>query len=655
MSGRKIFKRLMGIDEALSILRRSVKLEPLGVEEVPVEECFGRVVAEDIICNVDIPPFDRATVDGYAVKSRDVAGAREDSPISLRIIGSIRAGEWPTVEVENGSAVEVSTGSPIPFGADSVVMVEFTKTVGDKLIVYKSTVPGENIAPAGSDIMMGETIVLKGTMLTTPLIGALAAAGYRKIKVYRKPKIGVFSTGLELVEPGGVLGHGKIYDVNTYTLISSLKSMGCTPICYGIVGDDEREIEETLRSALMECDIVLGSGSTSAGVGDVMYRVVPRLGNPGIIVHGLKVKPGKPTIIAVLDGKIFFGLPGYPVSCLTIFSLVVKPVILEVMGLKEVREEFVDARLRSRVLGVRGRVKLQPVALSPLKGELVAFPVPATSGSIGMLSRCDGFVEIPDNVDYVEENSIVKVKLYEKVDFEKRLLFIGSHCPVVEHMLKMLSREYDAKLISVGSTGGFKAALRGESDVSGIHLLDSETGRYNRPMVERFGRGKLLLVSGYYRRQGLIVAPGNPLGIKSIRDIIEGDVRFINRNKGSGTRILFDKLLSETCRELGITVDDAVGKIKGYNVEAKTHSSVALAVKIGRADVGLGIELAARMHGLDFIPITWEEYDFVVNKLKLERECVSKFLSLLKDRDTIEYIKKTPGYRPKENVGDVVE
>uniref|UniRef100_A0A7J2TIV0 molybdopterin molybdotransferase n=1 Tax=Archaeoglobus fulgidus TaxID=2234 RepID=A0A7J2TIV0_ARCFL len=645
---RKVFRHISTIQEAFEAIERFCKLER-EVEEVDILNATGRVLAEDVHAIASVPPFDRATMDGYALKAEDTFGADEDNPARLKIIGKIEAGEWPELEVKRGEAMEVSTGSAIPRGANAVVMVEFTRERDGFVEVFKPVYPGENIMFAGSDIMAGELLLRAGTQLTHREIGVLAACGVKRVKVFRKPKVAVLSTGNELLEPGEKIKLGKIYDVNSYALCSAIEENGGTPIRIGIVRDDEEEMKMAILEALEKADIVLTSGSTSAGFGDRMYRVLEDIGK--VAVHGIAVKPGKPTIIAFKDGKPIFGLPGYPVSALTIFEILVAPLIRKLSGLTAERKK-IEARLAAKVFSEAGRRELLPVHLVLGKDGYSAYPVTGSySGAITALAFSDGIVEIPENVIMLEENERVEVKLFSMIR-PADLVFIGSHCVGVDVILK-LSR-IGAKVINVGSMGGIIAVKRGEADVAGTHLLD-EDGTYNENIIRKLGVRNAVLVKGYLREQGFIVARGNPKKIRGFEDLLREDVRIINRNKGSGTRLLLDTNLRSLAEKIGLDFSELIKRINGYEVEAKTHDAVAVAVATGKADVGIGIKSVANLYDLDFIPLRSEEYDFLIPKDRLEKESVKIFLRTLESEEFARKIEKIGGLKVYERTGEMIE
>jgi molybdenum cofactor synthesis domain-containing protein len=349
MSDRRIFHKLLDIDEVEKELSRYIRFEPLGVEYVELINSYGRVLAEDIYSPIDHPPFDRSMVDGYAIRSIDVAGADDLHPVELRVKGSIPVGVHPDISVGEGKAVEIATGAMIPRGADSVVMVEYTRRKGDRVLVYRSTYPGENISTSGSDISVGDLVLLKGTILTEREIGLLAGLGFKRVKVYKQPRIAVYSTGNEVIEPGDRLQPGKVYDVNGYLVTNLLRSIGAYVEYKGLLPDDYDIVYETLSRDLERYDILITSGGTSAGLGDLIYRVFDNLGEPGVVIHGLKIKPGKPTVFAIARNKLLIGLPGFPLSCYMVTHRIVKPLIEKFTGYRSRGRGWVNARIPVRI------------------------------------------------------------------------------------------------------------------------------------------------------------------------------------------------------------------------------------------------------------------------------------------------------------------
>ncbi len=651
---RKVFRELTNLEHAYEIL---MKYEPpRSIEEVPLTEAIARVLAEDVISDVDVPGFDRSALDGYAVRAEDTFWADEENSVKLEVKGRSAAGHPFNGEIGELEAIEIATGAPLPRGANAVVIEEDTVREDDlHILVLRAVSPGENIHGAGSDIRRGETVVYRGTILSAREIGALAAVGREKVKVYAKPKVGIFSTGDELVSPGGRLDFGKIYDVNSYTIFSSIISDGGAPERLGILPDKYDQMKEEIEKALEKYDLLLLSGSTSVGAGDVMYRILQELGPPGVLVHGIAIHPGKPTVIAEARGKLIIGLPGYPTSSLSIYQALVSPIIKKWSGRSIEGPQTIEAIAAERIFGEKGRKDLLPVHVIKDE-EFLTFPVPTGSEAITTLSRADGYIIMEKNQEIVEEGEKVSVHLYKGTRISD-ISVIGSHCLGLELLLAELrDRGYQVKVVFLGSTGGFKAIGRREADIAGVHALDPETWEYNVPFMGKFSlESKVSLVRGYIREQGLILPRGNPKEIESLRDLLErDDLTFINRNKGSGTRMLFDALIEREAKALGMSSKEAIKRIKGYWSEVKSHSAVAAAVYYGLADVGLGIKTAAALYDLDFIHLANERYDFLVRKTSLRKEAVKSFLSLLKDPNIVKRLNSLEGINVDEYLGQVI-
>lgn len=410
-----MFRKLLSIEEAKQILKESFSPEPVGVELVSVPEAHNRVLAKDIVAQIDIPPFHRATVDGYAVRAVNTFGADEDRPISLKLCGRIGIGETPSIVVENGTVAEISTGAPVPQGANAVVMLEYAVQEGETILIYRSIATGENVMRAGSDIHKGETILREGRTLSSREIGVLAALGLTRVDVYKRPRVAVISTGAEIVEPGKHLPSGKIYDINAYTLSAAISECGGSPINFGIIPDDADRIKATLKEALKSADVVITSGGVSVGPGDLIPRVLNQLGKPGVIVCGIASKPGKPTTIAMIDGKLVFGMPGHPTSSLLMFYQFVRPLICSMAGRREEASLEMRATATDKMFSARGRRTFIMVNLTHDKsGRLLASPIlPGVSGAITTLAKAEGFVEIHESWQFIDAGDEVTVHLFK--------------------------------------------------------------------------------------------------------------------------------------------------------------------------------------------------------------------------------------------------
>jgi len=613
-------------DVAEARFRQHLKLSPLGAEVVPVAATLGRVLSHDVISSVDVPGFDRSRVDGFALRSADTAGATDDSPRTLELNPEILTpGVVPATDVAAGFATIVATGGMIPRGADAVVMVEQTdaqERLGHVVVDVSRTVsPGSFIATAGGDIAQGETVLRSGQSLTSRELGCLAAVGLAEVSVWRKPTVAIFSTGDELVAPGEPRRLGGVYDSNSTIFAGAVEEAGGLPVLLGVARDNEPEIAAMLERAL-RCDLVLLSGGTSKGAGDLAYRAVSKLADPGIVVHGVALKPGKPLCLAVTAGKPVVILPGFPTSAIFTFHEFVAPVIRAYAGLPPARPETVRATLPARISSGRGRTEYVMVSLvRALDGALVAYPTSKGSGSVTAFGQADGFFAVGSQTESVSAGTQVNVTLIGAHHALADLVIIGSHCVGLDLLVgRVIAAGFSVRTLNVGSNGGLTAAKRGECDIAGIHLMDPTTGEYNRPFLTE----GLELATGYRRLQGIVFRAGDPrfegrtAAQAAAQAAADPACLFLNRNAGSGTRILIDQLLQGQ-------------HPPGYSNQVKTHNAVAAAVAQGRADWGVAIRTVARQYALGFLPLQAEHYDFVIPTNRAERAPVRCFLSLLAD------------------------
>ncbi len=634
------FLEVLERDEAEARFRSHLPTEPLGTETVAIAEALHRVLAEPITAGLDVPGFDRSNVDGFALRACDTLGAMEESPVQLVLNPeSLEPGRIPEEEVAAGTATPVATGAMIPRGADAVVPVERTELVDPgegRLDVEASAAPGQNVAFAGTDIGQGETVLHRGQPLTSREIGILGALGRTEVPVYRRPRVALLSTGNEIVSPGDPLPTGSVYDVNGTLLGAAITEAGGEPVPLGVVPDREEELAAALNRAL-GYDMVVLSGGTSKGAGDLSYRVAGSLEPPGIVAHGVALKPGKPICLAVSGTKPVVVLPGFPTSATFTFHEFVAPVIRSLGGRPERERASVAAQLPVRTPSERGRQEYLLVSLIRGPAGLTAYPMAKGSGSVTAFTYADGFIAIPRQTELLEEGSAVTVQLLARDLEPADLVAIGSHCVGLDVLLGALRDEgLSAKALHVGSTGGLAAARRGECDLAGVHLLDPESGHYNHPFLEE----GLRLVPGYRRLQGVVFRPGDPrfeggeaeAAVAAAAD--DPDCVMVNRNPGSGTRILTDRLLE--------------GKEPaGYGVQTKSHNAVAAAVSQGRADWGVAIDTVARAYGLGFLPLQEEDYDFVVPESRWDREPLQRFRALLGEEAIRKHLRGL-GFRPKE-------
>ncbi len=397
------FLKVVPLEKALEVIN-SFPLEP-KVEKVPIENALGRVLADDVVSPIDVPPFDRATVDGYAVRAEDTFMASESEPVRLRVVGEINAGDTPDIELKPGESVYISTGAPLPKGADAVIQFEDVDREGDEVIIYKPAYPSLGVMKAGADIPKGKFLLRRGTRLTFKETALLSAVGIAEVSVFRKPKVAVISTGNEIVPPGEELRPGQIYDINGRAITDAVRELGGEAVFLGIARDDRESLKALIEKGVECCDVVILSGGASGGIRDLTSSIIEELGE--VKIHGIAIQPGKPTIIGLIDGKPVFGLPGYPTSCLTNFTLLVAPLLRRLIG-RESEVRKVKKRLVHKVFSVKGRRQFLPVRI---EGEK-AVPILKGSGAVTSFIDADGFIEVPENVEIVEAGEEVEVTFF---------------------------------------------------------------------------------------------------------------------------------------------------------------------------------------------------------------------------------------------------
>src|SRR4051812_28112203 len=655
------FLAVLDRDEAERRFRGALNLAPRGIEQVPLDAALGRVLAADVASPVDVPSFDRSNLDGFAVIAADTFGAAEEVPRKLRLLDEvIHTGVVPATVLSRGNAVGIATGGMMPRGADAVVMVEHAHVEGRELRVARAVTAGSGVSFAGTDITAGETVLRRGQVLTSRDTGVLAAIGVASVDVWRRPIVAVISTGDEIIAPGEPMQPARVYDSNAQVLSDAVRELGCEPRRLGIAGDDIDVLTVRLQEALDTSDAVLLSGGTSKGDGDVSYRVVAKLTDPGIVAHGVALKPGKPICLAATGGTPVVVLPGFPTSAIFTFHEFVAPVLTAMAGRGIQERAVVQAKLSVRVNSEIGRTEYLLVGLvesadanpnvartanvaPALSGQnrnagravsgphtLIAYPMGQGSGSVTTFSRADGFTTIGRHEEIVPAGAIIDVQLLGRELQLPDLVIIGSHCIGLDYLLGALEQEgIRAKFLAVGSLAGLDAAKRGECDLAGVHLLDPHTGQYNRPFLTR----GLDLIPGYGRMQGIVFRKGDqrfeerPAGDAIATALRDPACMMVNRNQGSGTRALIDRLL-------------AGARPPGYAVQPRNHNAVAAAVRQGRADWGVTLDTIARTTALGFIPVQHEDYDFVTPRTRSERPAVRAFRALLSRPETREALTR---------------
>jgi putative molybdopterin biosynthesis protein len=636
MPEQEQFLQVVDRDEAERRFRAAIDLTQRGIEKIPLDAALGRVLAGDVVSPVDVPSFDRSNVDGFAVVAENTFGASEEIPRTVRLGDEqIHTGVVPATVIRSGEAVSIATGGMVPRGADAVVMIEHAEAAGDQLLISRAVTPGSGVSFAGTDITAGETVLRGGQLLTSRDTGVLAAIGVADVDVWRRPIVAILSTGDEIIAPGEPMQLSKVYDSNAQVLADAVRELGGEPRRFGITHDDVDALRGRLRQALEVADIVLLSGGTSKGAGYLSYQVVAELGDPGIVAHGVALKPGKPICLAATRGRPVVVLPGFPTSAIFTFHEFVAPVLRMQAGRSPHERTVVPARLAVKVNSEIGRTEYLLVGLVETTDttgvtSLAAYPMGQGSGSVTTFSRADGFATIGRHEEIVQAGTLVDVQLLGRELQLADLVVIGSHCIGLDYLLGALQRQgVHSKFLAVGSTAGLDAAKRGECDLAGVHLLDPKTDEYNRPFLT----SALDLISGYGRLQGMVFRRGDArFEDRSAEEAIaaikhDPDCVMVNRNQGSGTRALIERLLGGT-------------KPAGYAVQPRNHNAVAAAVVQGRADWGMTLDTIARHSGLGFLPVQEEQYDFVVPKSRADRPGVVAFRKLLREPSTREALAR---------------
>jgi putative molybdopterin biosynthesis protein len=632
------FLSVVSAEDARKRFAGHLDLRPLSSERVALGDLIGRVLAHDVAAPVDTPPFDRSNVDGFALRASDTAGAGDLAPKRLLLNAEVIAsGHQPQVEVAPGTATAIATGGVIPRGADAVVMVEHTELLdtepaeNDRLTIElrRPAQPGQFVSYAGSDIARGETLLRRGARLGSREIGMLAACGLAAVDVVRRPRVAVLSTGDELVPPGKPLRPAGVYDSNGAIVAAATAEAGGEPVPFGAFPDDEAALETAVCSALADCDMVLLSGGTSKGAGDLSHRILSRLGEPGIVVHGVALKPGKPLCLAVIGGKPVVVLPGFPTSAIFTFHAFVAPVIRAFAGLPPETAQTVEARLPVRVASELGRKEFLLVALAQTDSGPVAFPTGKGSGAVTSFSQADGFIEIDALATAREAGSLERVTLIGAAARAPDLVITGSHDVALDVVVGALAeRGFSARVLAVGSQGGVAAVRQGQCDLAPIHLVDPETGIYNTHLVAP----GFSLIPGWRRMQGIVFRPGDiRFEGRDAKEAVatalaDAACLLVNRNAGSGTRVLVDGLLNGA-------------RPPGYANQPKSHNAVAAAIAQGRADWGVAIMPVATLYGLGFLPVTPEHYDFLMPEDRGARPAVGAFLDALADETVRQRIR----------------
>ena len=603
----------------------------MQVETVPVQEACGRITSRAVYASINAPHYAASAMDGIALLARDSFGATETTPVTL-------SGDQFAV---------VDTGDPIPEGCDAVIMVEdLVKNDDGSVTIHAAAAPWQHIRQIGEDICAGEMILPSFMEITPAAIGGMIAGGVLEAEVIRKPIVGIIPTGDEIIPPCADPKPGDILEFNSSIFSAMLRGWGAEPKTYPIVPDRFDAIRDMVARAANECDMVILNAGSSAGRDDYSTAAVREIGE--VLYHGIAIKPGKPAILGFRRARPILGVPGYPVSGIIVIEEFLQPLIDAWYGRESDRGSHTCAKLtRPVVSGLKYREYVR-LRMGYVGDSLMASPLPRGSGVVSSFMKADGMLEVPQGKEGYTGGEQVRVRLLkDRGQLKNTLVVIGSHDPLLDELTDLIHREDRRIFLSsahVGSMGGIMAIRRGEAHAAGIHLLDTETGEYNRKYIKKyFPHGGVYLVRCVGRQQGLMLQKGNPLGLSRFADVARDGVRYVNRQKGSGTRILTDYL----CRKEGVDPD----QVYGYEREEVTHNAVAVQIAGGSADAGMGIYSAAKLYDLDFLPICVEEYDLLIPEKVWNTGLVKQLIRTLRSREFRERIEAMGGYtldRPGE-------
>ncbi|WP_333653668.1 molybdopterin biosynthesis protein [Dissulfurispira sp.] len=665
---KQVFLDSLSLEEAISILFKHLDargLNRLSSEVINITDSLDRITAEPVFARYSSPFYHSAAMDGYAVRFTDTFTASETSPCMLKI---------------GYEAVYVDTGDPMPEGFNAVIMIEDVniirqKAIGDRqedkiektknlspiaysplpeyIEIYQPATPYQHVRTIGEDIVATELIIPENHRIRPIDIGAMLASGHTVVSVRKKPKVAIIPTGTEIIEPETVKDRlpqpPEIIEYNSAVLSGLAVELGAEAIRFSIVKDDLQEIKNAIVEASKISDIVLINAGSGRGSEDYTLTAIEELGEA--IVNGVSIKPGKPLIAGFVNNKPVFGIPGYPVSAYLTFQLFVKPVIARFLGITAGENEKIKATVSRQIASPMGIDEFIRVKVGVVNDKYIATPVGRGAGLLMSLVRADGIVRIPAHAEALSAGTEVEVELIRnKNEIKNTIVCIGSHDNTLDILANTIKKNYPEFSLSsahVGSMGGLMALKRGEAYFAGTHLLDEQSGEYNIPFIKRLlSDKKIVLVNLVYRRQGLLVKKGNPKNIKGFEDLIRDDVIFINRQGGSGTRLLLDKHL----KELGINPY----MVKGYDREEYTHMAVASAVLTGLADTGLAVYSSANALGLDFIPVANERYDLAIPHEFMDTEMVQIILEIIRNNEEFRQTVESLGGYDIRDMGKVV-
>lgn len=606
-----------------------------STENVPTTSALGRITSRAVYAQICAPHYNACAMDGIALDAQKTFGATETTPLQLK----------------ESEFLRVDTGDPLPAGCDAVVMIEDVIEDAGFVTLYAAATPWQHIRQIGEDISAGDMILPSFTAIKPAGMGAMLAAGVMQVEVVRQPVVGIIPTGDEIVLPTAEPGEGAIIEFNSTIFSGMLTGWGCLPKVYPIIRDELDLIEAALKQALQECDAVLLIAGSSAGTEDYSAQAMKDVGE--VVLHGIAIKPGKPAILGFSNKSPsatpvpVVGVPGYPVSGIIVMENIFKPVMQLLTCREPEKDVDTKAAISRRFPSTLKYREFVRARLGVVDGKMVAVPLSSGAGVVSSFVKADGIIDIPQDSEGYEAGELVNVHLkHSPQEIARTLVITGSHDPLLDEAADIMRRTWRDSIVAsshVGSMGGIMAVKRGEAHLGGIHLLDEASGTYNVPYLKRyFSEGGVVLLECVERVQGLMVAPGNPKGIRQIEDLKGKE--YVNRQKGSGTRILFDFLAKKSVLD--------VSELRGYDREEFTHTAVAAAIAAGTADAGLGILSAARIYGLDFIPVADEQYDLLIAQAALELEPVERLIEVLQGDEFARRLNNLGGYTLK-NPGEI--
>jgi putative molybdopterin biosynthesis protein len=627
---RNIYLKKKSLDEAKKVSSELARLISLETETISVARSVGRVTAEPVFARISSPPFHCAAMDGIAVKAENTFGTTEESPKPLRI---------------NKEAFFVNTGNPIPQGTDSVIMIEDVHILdSERVEIREGAHPWQHVRSVGEDILTTEMVFTENHQITPYDLGALLACGYQDVKVWKQPRVLIIPTGSELIDPeqtdlNNLQNISGFIESNSYVLSALVLEDGGIPIRHPIVKDDPLKIREALLSIDQEVDLILIIAGSSAGSEDYTRSIIEELGE--VLIHGISMMPGKPTLIGRFKNLPVIGIPGYPVSAIMAYEELVRPILYHSLHIMEPERPKAKAIPTKKIPSKLGTEEFLRVKIGKMGETFFATPLPRGSGMVTSLTQADGIIRIPPLSEGLNENEAAEVELLRPVnEIANTVVMVGSHDLALDILANLLGKCYPPIFLSshsVGSLGGILAIRNGICHMAGAHLLDPESGEYNFPYIKTHLNGiDLKVIHLVWREQGLFIRRGNPKKVKGLEDLLRKDITFINRQKGSGTRILLDHTLKN------LSLDS--NQIRGYEKEEFTHMAVASTVASGIADAGLGILPAARAMNLDFISIAKERYDLIIPTLYLKDEKVQKVVETIRSDEFKRMVSQMGGY-----------